>query len=253
MFRFLFCCCLLAAFSFTLPAQEVNFDQVVAPAEMRPRDFEAYLVQLAWLNQPANRILELDKQIAEKEVLVRSRKWMDNVQAGFNLNEISYYNIVNRRRLAESGADNTFVAFPLYSFNASISLGSFVNNPKRTDIARLEVEQATATVNQQKLAVRREVLTAYTDYLAMLRMLESRTLMFDDLAAAYVLAEQQFKSDKIEFAEFSRASERYRLAEEQKILAEAELRNLIYRLEELIGIEWEMAENYRRRLEAGGK
>ena len=259
MFRTLLVLSLVLVSFSAAVAQTVNFDQVVAPADQRPRDFEAYLVQLAWLNQPANRLLELDKEIAEKNVDLQSRRWMDNVRAGFNLNEISYYNIVNRRRLVEiaesnpAAASSTFVAFPLYSFNASVSLGDFVNNPKRTDIARLEVEQASATINQQKLTVRRAVLSAYTDYVAMLRILESRTLVFDDLAAAYVLAEQQFKSDKIEFADFSRASERYRLAEEQRILAEAELQSLIYRLEELIGIDWEMAENYRKRLQATGR
>ena len=233
-------------------AQEVNFDNVVAPPDMRPRDFEAYLVQLAWLNQPGNRILELDKQIAEKEVQIQSKKWTNNVLAGFNLNEVSYYNIVNRRALAEAG-NNTFVAFPLYSFSATVSLGDFINNPKKTDIAELQVLQADAALDQQKLLIRREVLAAYTDYLAILRILESRSLLFDDLAAAYVLAEQQFKSDKIDFDEFSRAGGRYRAAEEQRILAEAELQRHIYRLEELIGIDWEMAENYRKRLRAGGR
>ena len=251
MLRFLSLILIIGFFQMGLTAQEVNFDQVVAPADMRPRDFEAYLVQLAWINQPANRILELDKEIAEKEVKIQSKKWMDNVEAGFNLNEVSYYNVVNRRALAEAG-NNTFVAFPLYSFNARVSLGAFVNNPKKTDIAELQVLQTDAAINQQKLMIRREVLAAYADYLATLRILESRSLLFDDLSAAYVLAEQQFKSDKIDFDEFSRASERYRAAEEQRISAESELQSSIYRMEELIGIEWEMAETYRKRLDAAG-
>ena len=232
---FLFVCCILGA-------QTVNFDQVVLPLETRPRNFEDLLVQLAWNNSPKNRILELERQILEREARLSRLKWTENVQAGFNLNEVSLGNVLRP-------SETTFVAFPLYTFNASVSLNTLLTQGDRKEIGRLKTQQADADINQAKLLVRRAVLNAYADYRAAVESLKSRTNATDDLRAAYELSAQLFKEDKINFEEFSTVSSGYFTSNEQRIRAEAALEMAIYELESLIGIEWEMAEGFRTRFD----
>ena len=185
-----------------LSAQTVNFDQVVLPLETRPRNFEDLLVQLAWNNSPENRILELEKQITEKEARLSRLKWTESIQGGFNLNEVSLGNVINP-------SQDNFVAFPLYTFNAAVSLNTLLTQGDRKEIGRLKILQSDSDINQAKLGVRRAVLNAYAEYLASVEALKSRTNATDDLRAAYELSAQLFKEDKINFEEFSNVSSGY--------------------------------------------
>ena len=234
---YFFVACLLTA---TLSAQTVNYDKVVLPVETRPATFEDLLVQLAWQNSAANRVLELEKDIVEKEARLNRLKWTENVQAGFNLNEVSYYNIINPD-------EENFVAFPLYTLNASISLNTLLTQETRKEIGKLKVLQADADINQAKLDIRLAVLKAYADYLAAVETLKNRTNATEELRATHKMSAQLFKEDKINYEEFTNIGTSYFNSREQAIHADAALTIAMRELEALIGIDWEMAETYRAR------
>ena len=239
--RIFFFACLLVLFG-TAEAQTVNYDKVVLPVETRPPTFEDLLVQLAWQNSAANRVLELEKDIVEKEARLNRLKWTENVQAGFNLNEVSYYNIVNPD-------EENFVAFPLYTLNASVSLNTLLTQETRKEIGKLKVLQADADINQAKLDIRLAVLSAYADYLAAVETLKNRTNATEELRATHRMSAQLFKEDKINYEEFTNIGTSYFNSREQAIRAEAVLTIAIRELEGLIGIDWEMAETFRARYE----
>ncbi len=226
-------------------SQGINFDQIIPPEEIRPTNFEDYLVQQAWINSQESQKHKVEKQIAEKEVDIARKDWLDQVQVGFNLNEVSLENVLESR---ENKADN-IVIYPLYSFNANISFGSLYNNKKKRQVKEMEVELEVLEMKQQMLSIRREVLSRYQRLLLSKEILTARVLAEEDSKNSRDFAATRFKSGDIEVEEFTRTSEAYYSALEKRIDAESQIELAIIEIEELIGIDWEVAERMKARLE----
>ncbi len=149
---------------------QVNFDKVIPPENSRPATFEDYLVQQAWTNSQEKEKQSVEIQIAKKEVEIARKDWMDQVQLGFNLNEVSLANVLES---SANKADN-IVIYPLYSFNAAISLGTLYNNKKKREIKEFGVKIEQLEEKQQMLALRREVLSGYQKVLLAEEILKAR-------------------------------------------------------------------------------
>ncbi len=231
------CCC----------GQVVNYDLVVPSSQMRPRTFEDYLVQLAWQNTAANRVKELRKQVKEEEVMKARRSWTREVRAGFNLNEVSLANLLE----GPGAQPNDIVIYPLYQFSVTVPLSTFVLAPHERAIAELEVKAAQAEIDQQKLAIRAEVLRRYHRYLSALEVLESRALAEADAEATYKLVQRMFenRTGEVQYEDMNAASSHYYSAREARVKAETEVKLARIDLEEMIGISWEMAERWKARLD----
>ncbi len=227
-------------------SQIVNYDRVVPSGEVRPRTFEEYLVQLAWQNTAENRVKELQKEIREEEVVKARRSWTRDVQAGFNLNEVSLANLLES---PDNPADN-IVIYPLYQFSVTVPLSTFVLGPHERRIAELQVKAAEAELNQQKLAIRAEVLRRYQKYLLALEVLEARALAEADAEATYKLVQKMFenRTGEVQYEDMNAASSNYYHAREARLKAEADVQLARIDLEEMIGIPWEMAERWKARL-----
>ncbi|GEM_PF-947438 len=227
-------------------AQRVNYDLVVPPGEVRPKTFEEYLVQLAWQNTAANRVVELRKQIEEEAQAVTVRSWTRDVQASFNLNEVSLANILQ----SPANADNNIVIYPLYQFSISLPLSTLVLLPRERRMADLKVKVAQAQIDQQKLQVRAEVLRRYQQYQLAVQVLEARALAEADAEATYKLVKKMFerRTGEVGFEDVNAASTHYYQAREARLNAEADVTLARIDLEEMIGISWDLAQRWKERL-----
>lgn len=238
--------CLCSGWAFWASAQIVNYDLVVPSGDVRPRTFEEYLVQLAWQNTAENRVKELNREIREEEVVKARRSWTKDVQAGFNLNEVSLANLL----ASPEEKANNIVIYPLYQFSITLPLSTLALAPRERRIAELEVEVAEAELNQQKLAIRAEVLRRYQKYLLALEVLEARALAEADAEATYKLVQKMFenRTGEVRYEDMNAASTNYYNAREARLEAETEVQLARIDLEEMIGIPWEMAERWKERL-----
>ena len=134
---------------------QIDYSTIVAPEGTRPAAFEDYLVQLAWLNSPATKILEYEKDIEKKEVELQRKEWQDDLKFGFNINEVSLGNVLDKEK-----ADN-LVLYPLYQLSAGVSLGSFTNNKRKRGIEEIDVLIKDMEANQHKIDIRAETLARY--------------------------------------------------------------------------------------------
>lgn len=223
-------------------AQQVNFDKVVLPPENKAREFEEYLVQMAWQNNPSNKILDYTKTMAEKEVILAKQAWMNDVTAAFNLNEASIFNLLETR---DERADN-FIAFPLYSVGVRVSLGTFMNNPREREIAEAEVQIAEAEINQRKLRIRAETLKRYRTYLVGQEILKTRLQSEEDAKSTYELVKELFAVNKATFEEYTQTSQTFYQAKELRQTAEFEVEVAKILLEEMTGLPWETLERYKK-------
>lgn len=228
-----------------LSGQNVNFDKIVPPEGTRPPTFEDYLVQLAWTNSQAKEKHGIETAIAEKEVEIARKDWMDQVQLGFNLNEVSLSNVLESRA---DKADN-IVIYPLYTFNAAISLGTLYNNRKKREIKEFEVKLEALEMREDMLALRREVLSRYHKLLLAEEVLAARTHAEEDAKNTRDITAERFKTGEIELEDMTRASESYYRALENRLTAQTDIELAKFELEEYIGIKWEVAQKMRERLE----
>ena len=126
---FLVICTLLLS---TLSAQQpIDFNKVVVPEGSRARTFEDYLVQLAWMNNPANKTFDEEIKIAKEEVSIRKWKWTDDLDAIFNYNESHFISDFGPEPTTTGPDPNQlFTIFPRFNLGARIKLGTLINNPK---------------------------------------------------------------------------------------------------------------------------
>lgn len=225
----------------SLHAQQVDFNQVVPPEGQRPANFEDYLVQLAWLNTPKTKMLQLEKTQEEKEVSLTRTEWMDDVNFTFNINEVSLSNVL------DPDPDN-LVLYPLYQFSVGVSLGSFTNTRKKRAVEEVDVKLKDLEANEHKLAIRAETLTRYRKLLLAIETLKVRVKAEEDASNTYNLANQRFKNADLDLEDLLRASESYNGAVEKRLVAETDIELAKLALEEMIGVDWETAKRYEERM-----
>jgi len=238
--------CLLAFAPMVLQAQELNLDKIVAPEDTRPQDFEEYLVQLAWQNSPVNRGLEAIRGIYDLDKSLAKRAWMNDLSASFNLNNISLSQLIDPNLEIP-------VFFPIYNLQAGFNLGTLLSTKDRVRAAEIRKEIAQFDLDQKKLSTRREVLEAYNSILAAEDVDEIRKSAVKDAKANFVLMSEKFRLSEVDFEQLNQASGSYYAAQESTALSEADIKSTIIRLEELIGISYEEALKYKKKLENRAK
>ncbi len=222
---------LLCLFQLTnLQAQRTNFDKVVIPLERLTRDYKEKLVQLAWANNPDNKVLEHEVKIAEIDKKAAKTIWLESVQASFNLNEGNF-------RSEDQAGGNLF--FPKYNFSASLSLGALFKTSSETKRAEQQLDIAHHRVNQRKLLIRAETLSRYEDYLTAIEMLKLRTQAVEDFYATFLAVSKKFKESRSSLEEYNQASTTYYTALENKLRGESEVNLKKISLEEIIGVSLE--------------
>ncbi len=217
----------------------MDFSRVITPQDQSPRTFEDQLVQWAWYNSPGNAIYKEQIEIAAKK---KSLTWWELLDANvsFNLNEGNF--------IQDSVIRNNLF-YPKYNFGITFNLGAIASRPARSKIAESELKIAEYEEQQQKLRVRAEVLQRYEDYELSLKVLKSKTTAAEEGESIYTLVLEQFENDKVDFKDFSAASEVYHRANEAKAIAKTRVNKARIFIEELIGIPWEKAVKRRRERE----
>ena len=219
-------------------AQTVNFDKIVPPSDTRTKTFEDYLVQLAWINHPDSKILDSEVGIARNNVILEKKDWTNDIQASFNLNEISLSKLVYGDRI------DVPVFYPIYNFTASVNLGAFFTRKHKIKNAQFEELIAEEEVNVKKLEVRKEVLQRYHKHLLADELTDIRLDAEEDALQVFLLIKERFKLGDAEFEDYNKASGAYISAKEYRFEAFTEKEVTKLELEELIGVTLESARKY---------
>lgn len=239
---------LISCLSVPCLSQKVDFDKVVTPPEMGTRDFKEYLVQLAWMNSPENEVLELEQNLREFELKSEKKDWTNDVRFSINLNENNFRKedtiFIGTPVGGNNSASNSL--FPIFNFNASVSLGTFVNRKNKLGIAEQRVKIAESNINQKKLNVRYEILKRYEEYEMQQETLKAVTIAEESAYQASILITDLFKADKETFENYNAANTTYHSAVQKRIKASADLAIAQLKVEEMIGIPLNEAQRMRK-------
>jgi len=214
-----------------LSAQNVDYNTIILPESVKDVAFEEKLVRLAWKNNPSTKILNRQVEVAEIEMKQARWSFLDDFRVQGNINEF----VLNES--ADVGDRAAF--FPKYNITGQVTLGFFVDVPLEVKKKKQEVFIAESNINQQKLALRAEVLTRYEKYLMNRETLLVQTEIVEDLFASLSLAEQQFQNGEIKLDEYNRIQDRYNTQKLRQINAQGDFNISKIELEELIGVKLE--------------
>jgi len=234
-------------------AQQVQFDTLVTTLD-NAEDFEDYLVALAWINNPENKALDHNVNIAKSDIKIARRDWANDIALTFNLNE---NNIARRQTLSETdlqylsdgglgqlAALSELGPFPRYNLGVSFNLGRLITLPKNVDVAKERLEIEKVTLDQTKLQIRSKVLRLYRAHLQAIEIFKIRTKSEQDAEEIFELMKSRFREGSVNFEEFSRASSNLQNSRESTIDAQGDLDLTELLLEEVIGITLKQARDY---------
>ncbi len=226
-----FCFPLLFLILTSVHGQRVNFDRIVPPNDIIAKNFEDFLVQIAWQNNPSNDVLQNRVNIADLEKKQAKVSWLNGVglSSNFNRGDSSYVMFGGNTYLVGSGL-NVGVSVRLYPI---FTTGSNIK------IAKENIKIAEHELNQEKLKLRAEVLQRYRGYLASIEILKARTKAEEDASANYELLSKLFELGEVDFEDYNDASIAYHRSVEGRIQATTDIELSKIRLEEIIGIPWE--------------
>ena len=215
-------------------AQNIDYDKIILPESVSEADFGEKLVQLAWQNNPANQELIEKKKAAKYEVDLAKWSWLRTITASGNLNE---YTINPEKAQEQNPAFTPF--FPRYNFGLSLSLGTIFLTPIETRVAKSNYHVADELINQQKLALRAEVLTRYQDYLMNQKLFDIQNEVTEDEYSEFLLMEQDFKVGEVTLDNYKESLNRYNAELIKRITLERDLKVAKIALEEMIGVKLE--------------
>lgn len=193
--------------------------------------FGEALVALAWKNYPENEAFRLEVKQQDEIITQAKWDWLEGLTASFNLNE---------GNINPSEA-NPNLFFPRYNFGFRFSIGSVISTPSKVRYAGLGKGIAEKNVEQQKLAMRREVLSRYFTYLYSLDLLKVKMQAYQDIYSNFTMASQSFRNGEISLDEYNKSLAARNAAQEGRLNAQRELVLAELQLEELIGMELEKA------------
>lgn len=225
---------LLLAGIATTQAQQTDYATIVQPLENKSRDFQEYLVQLTWLNNPESLIAQTEVKNAHETNKNVRKEWLKDVGVTFNLNESNI-------RATTTADGNVF--FPRYNFGATVNVFNLTTQKSKNKISRRNIEIAEQQVNDQKLKLRMETLNRYTAYRLAKSIYKQRVLAEQEVYANYILVKQLFETDQETFEKYTAANNTYYAAQEARLNAEANVKIAQYALEAIIGLKWEQVQH----------
>ena len=220
---------------------QVDYNKIILPDNITDSvSLEERLVQIAWRNNPENKVLLKEADIAALEVSRAKVDWMNNIRLSGNLNEYSSRRLLddlNGATVEEDAIGNRF--FPIYNFSVTLPLGIFFTNPKNTKIARENYGIAQNNIDARKLALRATVLTLYQEYVMEKELLEIQTGITENQYAQYLLAKQQFEDGEVTVEKFETAQLQYNMQRMNSVRAERNFLTAKLQLEEVLGVRLE--------------
>ncbi|HEY9007946.1 TolC family protein [Ohtaekwangia sp.] len=215
-------------------AQTVDYNKVIIPDRITNVSFDERLVQLAWRNHPSVKVAQQNVEIAETERSMAKWSWLDNIYGVGNLNEFTVAPASHERS----------IYYPRYNFGVRVSLGDFVQMPKKTKLATYRMVNANHVVNGQKLSIREEVLQSVERMKENYKIIKLRQFVKEEYYQMYKEAEKKFQTNEINLERLRAALQVYYSRSEDLIQAQSEFNQEKLNLEGFTGVRLEEIEGY---------
>lgn len=213
---------------------------LTTPLDQRPRDFEDYLVQLAFRNNPNFTALNAGVDVVDAQIKAAKINWVNGFSGNVGLAPRDSFIIAQIPSLPPGQR-----VYPGVNYGIGINLGPIFTNRAKVNIIKQERVIAEAEVTKMQYEIRAAVLTRYRKYLLAVEVLTARLQALETATTNKELLTELFNSNKTDFEDLNRAESSYFAALEAKMMAEAEIGIAKIAIEEMIGIRWDEVEKYK--------
>lgn len=224
-------CILFLPISISVYAQNIDYNRVVLPENTSDIEFAERLVQLAWINHPNNENIRETVEISRLDYKLSKRQWLHNFRFSGNLNE---FNVDPSRDIA-----NRSQFLPRYNFSLGFALGDLFTDPLENKQREIAVDLSENDVDAAKLAVRRNVLQAYNDYLLQEEIYKIHRLAMDNAETNHTIIEESFEQGEETYESYNNSFNNMNQRKITLLQSETTLKNAKLALEEMIGIPLE--------------
>jgi len=208
-------------------SQTIDYNRIILPENAQNISDVEKLVQLAWKNNPANKILDNRVLIAQEQIKVERGTWAKDFKLTGRFNEF----MINP---PADGATET-VYFPSYSFGIEIPLSIF--SPTRAKAAAIQVQNEMLAINDRKLQIRAEVLENYYHYTFNQTALKIQTEVAENASNTFALIQDRFKNGQATLDEYNNAYNNLKNEQLKQAEAQRNFQIAAARLERLIGLD----------------
>ncbi|WP_296622223.1 TolC family protein [Marivirga sp.] len=222
---------ILIMVSLNATSQSIDYNKIILPKGISDISYEEKLVQIAWNNHPSNDEVKKSVALAKYDLKIGKLDWLDAFKASANLNE---FNIDPSSDIA-----NRSLFFPRYNFSLSLPLGQLFTDPMVTKKNHIKVEMAESRVNNVKIQLRKEVLSAYNNYLMFEEIYKIQSIALEDSEMNHSIIEESFKQGEETYDKYSASNTQISQRKISRLQAFNDMQNAKLVLESLIGIPLE--------------
>lgn len=213
-------------------SQTVDYNKIILPENANNIEFEEKLVQLAWRNHPSNQVLYNNLSAAQYETKIASAEWLNVIRLSGNINEFNINSDPNN-------PNDRSQFYPRYNIGAIIPLGIFVSTPNQVKRGREMEQVALHNINNQKLAMRAQVLRLYNAYLMNKEIFNIRSQELEEASANFLLLQQKFEKGEEQYDKYVQGLSTFNRTKIDRAEAQADYLNSKLSLEEMIGLKLE--------------
>ncbi|HTJ49900.1 MAG TPA: TolC family protein [Cyclobacteriaceae bacterium] len=230
----------ITVMSLQVYGQNIDYNKIILPDNVRDAEFPEKLVQLAWKNHPSNEVFrrEVNKAVLDKKRFTMD--WLNIVNLQGNINQYVIDDIrgVEYTDKQQAAADR-YAFYPKYNVRISINLGNFFTIPYDIKKSKQQIAITEANLNVQKLEIRANVLKAYNLFLMTEKAYKIQSQMLSDTESAHKLVEQKFKNGETTFENYVLSLNNFNRISIAILEAENAYKNSKLDLEQLIGLKVE--------------
>jgi len=223
--------------------QKTNYNNIVLPQDSITDNFEEKLVQVAWSNYPKNEVLRA--KIAENLEKVREAKLMplQNVNLSMQLNALSSSSSGGSTTTSVGGVTtsipNTASGVPKVGFGLGFGIGSIFLVPTHVRMARQVLKQSEEELKQHKLAIRREVLTRYSDYKSLVDVMQYQLESEEQARTNNVIMIRLYETNEATAEDYNQSLRYYNESREKTITTRYKIKSAKAALEEILTVKLE--------------
>ena len=217
-------------------AQTIDYNRIILPDNAQNISESERLVQLAWKNNPQNRIVGNDIKIARQQIKIIKSSWLEDIRLTGNFNEFVMEDLNPENEARVVGGD----FYPLYNIGISIPLATFFRTPQKVKKAQYALDNQLERENSQKLRIRAVVLRSYENYKMTKEALRIQTQITENALNTFSLVEDRFKNGEATLDEYNNAFNYFKDEQLRKVEVQKEFNIAKLDLEELIGVDLDM-------------
>lgn len=212
-------------------AQTIDYNRIIIPEAAAEMGTEERLVQIAWQNNPANRVVEMEVTAAEYEHQTAKAGYLDVFSVMGNLNEFN---------ISPSPETRGMAAFwPRYNISAMINFGQIARTNAQVKQTREMTKIKQEEIGVRKLELRAEVLTLYENYRMHLEVAKLQRQIENDVYSSFLNAVDYFKNGEITLEEYNTFQKESNMEKMRTITTENAYWTAKYELEKVLGVALE--------------